>query len=238
MAHAQHMQNSQLVVKPRSIGDQIADAIASDIIHGRLPAGQKLQETELAKRFNVSRGPVREALDLLERNMLVNIKPRSFTEVNTLSVKVFSELFDIRRHMMGLAASYAARNRTETEMAELKATLKRLEPIYHENADDYMATLAPNNELWNFIYVLSHSRVIRQATRHFVGQNIWAIALSERVAKSSPTLPGKDLFAIWHRCVSAIAQSSESRAFKHGAAIVDLNWQIMRGPCATYFPPG
>ena len=39
----------------RSLPDQIADALASDIVHGRLSGGQRLSETALAERFGVSR---------------------------------------------------------------------------------------------------------------------------------------------------------------------------------------
>ncbi len=45
----------------RTIREQVTEQIRNELISGRLPAGQPIRETELAERFGVSRGPVRDA---------------------------------------------------------------------------------------------------------------------------------------------------------------------------------
>ena len=55
----------------KSLGDDVADRLREAILHGELQAGQHLREEELAERLQVSRGPVRDAFVVLEREGLV-----------------------------------------------------------------------------------------------------------------------------------------------------------------------
>ena len=45
--------------------------------------------------------------------MLVSSKPRSYTLVNQLTVRELEQVFEFRKHVLGLAAKFAARNRTK-----------------------------------------------------------------------------------------------------------------------------
>jgi DNA-binding GntR family transcriptional regulator len=56
------MNDLQLV---RGLGEQIVERLREDIFAGRIPEGERLRETELARRFAVSRGPIREAIQQL-----------------------------------------------------------------------------------------------------------------------------------------------------------------------------
>lgn len=59
----------------RGLKVQIADRLRDDILAGRLPAGQPLREIDLASQFGTSRGPVREALQLLTHEGVLVAKP-------------------------------------------------------------------------------------------------------------------------------------------------------------------
>jgi DNA-binding GntR family transcriptional regulator len=59
----------------RSTRDQITDSLREDVLCGRLSAGQRVSEAELAQRFGVSRGPIREALSQMVNEGLFVAKP-------------------------------------------------------------------------------------------------------------------------------------------------------------------
>jgi len=56
------MSETQLV---RGLGEQIVERLREDIFSGRIAEGERLREIDLAKRFSVSRGPIREAIQQL-----------------------------------------------------------------------------------------------------------------------------------------------------------------------------
>lgn len=85
---------------PRSRrGDQaleIVQALRNDIISGALPASSVLRQQPLAKRFGVSRMPVREALHHLEAEGLISFTPNKGAVVTSLSVRDLQEIYEMR----------------------------------------------------------------------------------------------------------------------------------------------
>jgi len=93
-----------------SLPEQIADKICNSILAGEIKPGERIQEIPVATAFQVSRGPVREALRLLENEGLVTFSPRRGATVTVLSIEEVEQLFDIRAALSGLAAQQAAKN--------------------------------------------------------------------------------------------------------------------------------
>ena len=81
------------------------------ILADTLKPGEAITEQSLSDEFAVSRGPVREALRILEREGLVEIMPRRGARVSRLTVREVSEIFDIRAVLLGHAARLAAQRR-------------------------------------------------------------------------------------------------------------------------------
>jgi DNA-binding GntR family transcriptional regulator len=75
---------------------EIVEWVARGIIEGRLRPGDDLNSVDLAKRFGVSRTPVREALFALSREGLVDWSPRRRPRVSTLSLKEVREIYQLR----------------------------------------------------------------------------------------------------------------------------------------------
>jgi DNA-binding GntR family transcriptional regulator len=59
----------------RSLREQVAAHLRRDVLSGNLPTGERLRETDLADRFGVSRGPVRDALLQLAHEGLLELQP-------------------------------------------------------------------------------------------------------------------------------------------------------------------
>ncbi|MCL6517177.1 GntR family transcriptional regulator [Alicyclobacillus sp.] len=81
----------------KSLPQQIADFIATEILQGRLHPGDRLKEEELAEKFQTSRAPVREALYLLQIDGLVERQPRRGTVVKAYTQKEIRELYEVRQ---------------------------------------------------------------------------------------------------------------------------------------------
>jgi DNA-binding GntR family transcriptional regulator len=125
-----------------SLPEQIAEQVANAIIKGLIEPGQRIQEQELADRFAVSRGPVREALRILERDGMVQILPRRGAQVTRLNIDEVNEIFEIRSALFGLAARLLAA-RTDAEARQrLKAGVEELQDLAQgEHADEYVGAV-------------------------------------------------------------------------------------------------
>jgi DNA-binding GntR family transcriptional regulator len=86
--------------------EQIAESITLAILRGEYGPGDSVREQELADHFQVSRGPIREALRILEKVGVVTIVPQRGAHVTSLSRQEIDNLFEIRAVLAGLVAKY------------------------------------------------------------------------------------------------------------------------------------
>lgn len=107
-----------------STSERLLSLIGSGIIAGELAPGEKLTETGLAKRYGVSRAPLREALLRLEERQLIERMPFSGTRVASPSLRMLSELYEVRGVLEGLAARRAAAAATPDQIEELRAAVE------------------------------------------------------------------------------------------------------------------
>lgn len=89
------------------LGDEVYQRLAQAIIDGTLPPGERLRDHDLAERLGVSRTPVREALQRLERTGLVEVVPHRYTRVSMPNDKTQSDLFELVAYLMGMAVRVA-----------------------------------------------------------------------------------------------------------------------------------
>ncbi len=109
-----------------SLPEQIADRICNAILAGEIRPGERIQEIPVASAFNVSRGPVREALRLLEHEGLVTFSPRRGAQVTELSIQEVEQLFDIRAALSFLAAEQAAKNIEPNALNRLRTIITEM----------------------------------------------------------------------------------------------------------------
>lgn len=112
-----------------TVPEQIAAEIGDDIIRGRLEAGAPLNEQSLADRFQVSRGPIRDAIRILEREGMVTIYPRRGAVITDLTVEEVKEVFEIRAGLFEIVARKIAANHTDEFIAMLEAGVEKLEAL-------------------------------------------------------------------------------------------------------------
>ncbi len=96
---------------------------------GAYEPGSPLGEIELAERFGVSRGPVREALVTLEREYLVRSYPNRGFFVATLSEQEFDERIWLRTILEPVALRGARQRATPAELKVIRQHLEKLESM-------------------------------------------------------------------------------------------------------------
>jgi DNA-binding GntR family transcriptional regulator len=110
----------------RTLPEQIADDLGAAIARAEFPKGERLLEQEIAKRYGVSRGPVREALRILAQRGLAVLYPRRGAFVVEVSLDGLVDLFNTRAVLMGLAARYFAVMGSAEARARLNEDLAQL----------------------------------------------------------------------------------------------------------------
>lgn len=103
--------------------DRVLLEIQRAIVAGEIVPGSKISEPELARRFNLSRAPLREALARLERCHLIERLPNVGARVVKLSVAGLSSLYQIREELEGLACRLAAEHMSDSDINELQQLL-------------------------------------------------------------------------------------------------------------------
>ncbi|WP_369855999.1 GntR family transcriptional regulator [Candidatus Thalassolituus haligoni] len=85
--------------RPVNVAERIYQQLKTDIFDFQLLPGDRFSESEIAKRMNASRTPVREALYRLERDGFVQVYFRSGWQVRPFDFQYFEELYDVRTLM-------------------------------------------------------------------------------------------------------------------------------------------
>ncbi|MDH3387946.1 MAG: GntR family transcriptional regulator, partial [Gammaproteobacteria bacterium] len=108
------------------------DSIKADIIWGELPQGTKIVESDLALKYGISRGPLREAIHRLEQIKLIVRIPHAGSRVVTLDIKMMEDIYVAREALEGMAARLAARLMPDAEIRALSTLLDQHEAAIGE----------------------------------------------------------------------------------------------------------
>ncbi|WP_242701614.1 GntR family transcriptional regulator [Arthrobacter cavernae] len=106
------MAGARRITRAEALGAQVVSALRADILTGDLQPGDLLVEASLAEKFEVSRGPVRDALRILSGEGLIASSGRSFRVVG-LDEKDLRDLFALRELLEIAAAQQCATSNPE-----------------------------------------------------------------------------------------------------------------------------
>ncbi|WP_414653707.1 GntR family transcriptional regulator [Idiomarina sp. UBA3162] len=119
-----HMEVLSPIAKPAvTSADRVLVQIQRAVVEGEIAAGSKISEPELARKFNISRAPLREALARLERCHLIERIPNAGARVVRLSYEGLIHLYQIREELEGLACRLAAEYMPTEEIEQLQGLL-------------------------------------------------------------------------------------------------------------------
>jgi len=122
----------------KTLSGQTTIALREAIVKGDIKPGEKLNEPKLAEQYQVSRGPLREAIRRLVAMRLVRHTPHVGATVVTLELNSIIDLYEVREALEGKAAALAAKNMSDAEIARLRELLAIHHDHYENNAGEYM----------------------------------------------------------------------------------------------------
>jgi DNA-binding GntR family transcriptional regulator len=143
--------------------ERLREAIEELIATAQFPPGMRLDETELAARFSVSRTPLREALFQLASMGIVTTQPRRGAIVALVTPQRLLEMFDVMAELEAMCGRLAARRMSPEEHKALAAAHKACEKA--RNGDDSDTYYHANEHFHYLIYEGSHNAFLTEQTK-------------------------------------------------------------------------
>lgn len=165
------MKNSALDDKTVRNGDHtpirktVFEHLRQEILRGTLNHGERLIETEIAKRLKISRTPVREAFRKLENEGLVKYSPGRGVTVSKISQEDMEEIYSIREVLEGLTARLAAERISKQEIKGVRNLLQEMARSYKSR--DYRSVVRLHTQFNEMICHAAHSPRLHDLTSRF-----------------------------------------------------------------------
>ena len=105
--------------------DRVFEQMQTAIVEGEIAAGTKISEPELAKKYEVSRSTLREALNRLEKCHLIERKANVGSRVVECTIKGLLDIYVVREALEGMACRLAATHMTDDEIAAMQTMLDK-----------------------------------------------------------------------------------------------------------------
>jgi DNA-binding GntR family transcriptional regulator len=116
--------NLLILSNPMNTAEKVYCGIKNLLFNYQIVPGQKLQYQDLAERFRVSRTPVKDALNMLQREGYVELKHNRGYFVSELGLKEAEGLYDIREKLEVLVAEKAIANSSRESLKAVKEAME------------------------------------------------------------------------------------------------------------------
>jgi DNA-binding GntR family transcriptional regulator len=147
----------------RSLGEDVADQLREAILHGDFLPGEHLREEDLANRLQVSRGPVRSAFVLLERQGLVRSSHHRGVIVAEFSQTDLYEVYTLRSAIEPLAVRLAIRRGADEDFAMLQQRYVNLTTLFSQQKITEHGAAQLDLEFHDAIFEAAHHDRLLQA---------------------------------------------------------------------------
>lgn len=157
---------------------QVADQLRQAIIRGEIVPGSQVTEVELAGRFGISRGPLREAMSQLASEGLLTTVPYTGTRVMTVSIDDIREIYSLRTALETLAFRHVWPQRGAEFGAEIERRhIALLETVVR--ADSFASTAA-ELRLHSLVYEACGHKLLFETWSRIAGRLQVYLAVHQR----------------------------------------------------------
>ena len=163
-----------------SLGDVVAERLREAILNDEFSPGQHLREEEVSESLDVSRGPVRDAFLILEREGLVRLSRHRGATVVELMLEDIGEVYSLRSALESLAVRLAIRRHEPDDIERLHDSLTELQLAMRRKPTEQAAARLDVN-FHDFIFKAAHHDRLYQSWSNIRMQVYWFL-LSRNVA--------------------------------------------------------
>jgi DNA-binding GntR family transcriptional regulator len=160
-----------------SLGDRVYRTLRDEIVFLELPPGAPVREVEVAKRLGVGRTPVREALQRLAMNYLVELQPGRGAFVAPISLPDLVKISEIRLNLEGFAAASAAERATDAEREALRNLRDEIRQCPEDTPRARLIRL--DQDVHRSIYDATHNAFLEDSLNRFLNLTLraWVLVL-------------------------------------------------------------
>ena len=136
--------------------DRVYQAIKKEIMLGNLSPGERLNILDLANKMNISCAPVREALNMLSKDGLVELSPHRRPMVASGSKEDYLVAWELRRMLEPYAARYSINIIPQKKIDEVRVQLERL----LKSPTDLIAYTEADMAVHELLHIYSGSKIL------------------------------------------------------------------------------
>ena len=178
----------------RTLSDQVVKQLRQAILSGQLKPGQRIVESEIAQAMALSRGPVRDALKILENERLVVHYPHRGAFVAWLTLRDAEEIYSLREALEVLALHNAIEYATDEQVGELSQVINRMTARQQEQYTQTEATDLDLEFHHTLCRISGHGRVLAAWTA--LRDQVRLLILTHRILHP---MDFRDNAVEWHR---------------------------------------
>jgi DNA-binding GntR family transcriptional regulator len=162
---------------PASLGDRVYRQLRDEIVFLELPPGAPLREVDVAQRLGVGRTPVREALQRLAMNYLVELLPGRGAFVAPISLTDLVKISEIRLNLEGFAAASAATRATDADRAVLRDLRDQIMRVTSETPRATLIGL--DQDVHRAVYNATHNAFLEDCLNRYLNLTLraWVLVL-------------------------------------------------------------
>lgn len=206
----------------RTLDRQVADAVMEDIIAWRIPPGSWIRERQIAQRFDVSHGPVREAFRHLSQAGFINVVPWRGAHVIEMTPHTVHEIYTLWSSLFSVICRLAAERIGNEDLPRLEELAADYEKCVRAT-NDTNAHFTSSQVLGQFISSRAQGPLARSMIDRATLLARWAhhLALDEPVAKLQPSL-GLSSAALCRVMVEAIKARNPDEAERAARELINF----------------
>lgn len=210
---------------PKPLKEIAYQTLRNEILTGKIPGGTHITESGISKRLNVSRTPVREALQRLTQERLITALPRAGYIIEDLSNDDIQDIFSARFEIEALVIKRAARYITNTELELLKENV--VQARQHIQKGDLEQVTLLDLEFHTIIY-----KAARSKTFYRICKNLGELTMKYRHGLNLEKDLWDEAIKNHETILSALKSGNPEKAFQatcaHGEQAMDQLHDILK----------